>query len=197
MCVRGEGGGGGVCGGKVRGDWWFTEERWWVIHLRQSRQSPWQHEWPVICHPAQRPPLRISAGWDVYTPSAFIPLASHWTVKLYSDGARPAVCLLDSVSQAVHPSLQSLLQLARMRSERTCQDALACPLTCRDISISLTGRLIFINVTASISLPLHVCLCAVFGRSLLFYPHSTHVHLTKPHYDEASNTPSLAKCLNF
>lgn len=63
---------------EVRGDWWFTEERWWVIHLRQTRQSPWQHEWPVICHPAQRPPLCSSVGWDVYTPSAFLLQASPY-----------------------------------------------------------------------------------------------------------------------
>lgn len=72
-----------VCGGgwgcwclwrEVRGDWWFTEERWWSIHLRKSWQSLWQHEWPVICHPAQRPPL--SAGWEIHTPSASRPQAS-------------------------------------------------------------------------------------------------------------------------
>lgn len=41
----------------VRGDWWFTEERWWVIHLHEPRRALWQHEWPVICHQTQRPSL--------------------------------------------------------------------------------------------------------------------------------------------
>lgn len=84
-CVCDSGRGGLVRGGvgrclrwEVRGDWWFTEEHWWVIHLRQPRQSPWQHEWPVICHPAQRPPLRSSVGWDIYTPSALLPEASPY-----------------------------------------------------------------------------------------------------------------------
>lgn len=63
---------------EVRGDWWFTEERWWVIHLHKAQQSLWQHEWPVICHPAQRPPLRSSAGWDIYSPSASLPEASAY-----------------------------------------------------------------------------------------------------------------------
>lgn len=42
---------------RVRGDWWFTEERWLVIHLQELRQSLWQHEWPVICHQTQGPSL--------------------------------------------------------------------------------------------------------------------------------------------
>lgn len=89
---------------EVRGDWWFTEERWWVIHLRQTRQSPWQHEWPVICHPAQRPPLCSSVGWDIYTPSAFLLQASpciSLNCEVILKQSTP-VCLLDCKSGYLH-----------------------------------------------------------------------------------------------
>lgn len=88
---------------KVRGDWWFTEERWWVIHLRQPRQSPWQHEWPVICHPAQRPPLRSSEGMKhihslcFSSSSVFLHLTELWSCA-QTRYACPPVCLLPCTS---------------------------------------------------------------------------------------------------
>lgn len=153
---------------EARGDWWFTEERWWVIHLHKARQSLWQHEWPVICHPAQRPPLRSAVGWDIYSPSASHPEASAY-ISLNCEAAvrqskaaclssGPHVCLL-VVSPPVCPLLQSFLaslQPIQMGTERTWKETLAWPLTCRGISISPTGRLISQNITLSISVPLLV-----------------------------------------